>query len=76
MAECPRIKVEKQLNCGICLGDLKNPKALQCLHIFCFECIMTLDMTGNKLTCPGCQATMKVRCVFKKPLKYLTKSKT
>ena len=62
MAENTIKKLEEQLNCGICLETYKDPKLLQCFHIYCRDCLERLavrDQQGQlSLTCPTCrQAT-------------------
>ena len=62
MAEKVVERVEKQLNCSICLDTYTDPKILQCFHVFCRQCLVPLgvrDQQGQlSLTCPTCrQAT-------------------
>ena len=59
--ESLRSKVEEHLTCAICLEQFKDPKVLPCLHSYCHECIVKLDQTGNKITCPECRTTVEVR---------------
>ena len=52
-------KLEDQLTCAICLDAFKDPKLLQCFHIYCKECLERLivqDQQGRvSVTCPTCQ---------------------
>ena len=52
-------KLEDQLTCAICLDDLKNPKLLQCFHVYCKACLQRLvvqDQQGQlSLSCPTCR---------------------
>ena len=62
MAEEGLKRVEEQLNCSICLDTYTDPKILQCFHVFCRPCLVSLgvqDQQGQlSLTCPTCrQAT-------------------
>ena len=62
MADSIIKKLEGQLNCAICLETYKDPKLLQCFHIYCRDCLVKLvvrDQQGQlSLTCPTCrQAT-------------------
>ena len=44
--------------CSICLGILKNPKSLPCLHTFCLECLKTYGkdkVSGGQMDCPLCR---------------------
>ena len=56
MAENTIKQLEEQLKCAICLETYKNPRLLQCFHIYCSGCLEKLMVKG--LTCPTCrQAT-------------------
>ena len=59
MAEKTIKKVEEELNCSICLETYRDPKLLQCLHVFCRKCLVKLvvrDQQGQLiLTCPICR---------------------
>ena len=51
-------KVTDQLTCAICLEDYKDPKLLQCFHVYCKECLERLvlrDQQGLSLRCPSCR---------------------
>ncbi len=57
-------KLEEQLKCAICLEDYKDPKVLQCFHVFCQNClghrrmVVQNEVGGRSLHCPTCrQAT-------------------
>ena len=44
--------------CAICLEDYKDPKLLQCFHVYCKECLERLvlrDQQGLSLRCPSCR---------------------
>ncbi|XP_033119310.1 uncharacterized protein LOC117118739 [Anneissia japonica] len=45
---------EKVLECTICFSRLQNPKSLNCLHSFCFECLENWVKVKGILTCPTC----------------------
>ena len=59
MAERTLKKVEKELNCSICLDTYSDPRLLQCLHAYCRKCLVKLvvrDQQGQLiLTCPICR---------------------
>ena len=59
MAETTLKKVEKELNCSICLDTYSDPKLLQCLHAFCRKCLVKLVVRNQQgqliLTCPICR---------------------
>ena len=52
-------KLEDQLTCAICLDAFKDPKLLQCFHVYCKECLQRLvvqDRQGQlSLCCPTCR---------------------
>ena len=58
VAEQALKKVADQLTCAICLEDYKDPKLLQCFHVYCKECLERLllrDQQGLSLRCPSCR---------------------
>ena len=52
-------KLEDQLTCTICLSAFKDPKLLQCFHVYCKDCLQQLvvkDQQGQlSLRCPTCR---------------------
>ena len=52
-------KLEDQLTCAICLEALKDPKLLQCFHVYCKECLDRLVVTDQRgqvsVRCPTCR---------------------
>ena len=52
-------KLEDQLTCAICLDTFKNPKLLQCFHVFCKDCLERLVVQDQQsqlsLRCPTCR---------------------
>ena len=52
-------KLEDQLTCAICLDAFKDPKLLQCFHVYCKDCLKKLvvqDKQGQiSLRCPTCR---------------------
>ena len=69
MAEEALKKLESQLQCSVCLDKYKDPKLLECFHIFCKECLDKLFMEGERqhqkegtgsLSCPTCRQAMAV----------------
>ncbi len=47
--------VEEGLSCGICYNLLREPKELDCPHIYCLECIQDWTATEPVVQCPECQ---------------------
>ena len=54
-------KLEDQLSCAICLDTFKDPKLLQCFHVYCKDCLQPLVATDRQgqlsLLCPTCRQT-------------------
>ncbi len=52
-------KLEDQLTCAICLDAFKDPKMLNCFHVFCKDCLQRLVVTDRQgqlsLRCPTCR---------------------
>ena len=52
-------KLEDQLTCAICLDAFKDPKLLQCFHVYCKDCLQRLAVTDGQgqlsLRCPTCR---------------------
>ena len=59
MARVALRKVEDQLHCIICLETFKDPKTLQCSHVYCCKCLVSLVVRNSKeelvLPCPVCR---------------------
>ena len=59
VAEQALKKLKDQLTCAICLDAFKDPKLLQCFHIYCKDCLQQLvvqDQQGQvSLRCPTCR---------------------
>ena len=57
-------KLKDQLTCPICLCTFKDPKALQCFHVFCQECLQRLVVENKEgqssLSCPTCRQSTLV----------------
>ena len=48
-------KLEDQLTCAICLDAFKDPKLLQCFHVYCKDCLQRLVVTDR-------QGQLSLRC--------------
>ena len=52
-------KLEDQLTCAICLDAFKDPRMLNCFHVFCKDCLQRLVVTDRRgqlsLRCPTCR---------------------
>ncbi|XP_072014810.1 E3 ubiquitin-protein ligase TRIM56-like [Amphiura filiformis] len=47
--------IDSLINCGICRSEMEQPKALTCLHTFCFKCLKNVQHPPGQITCPLCQ---------------------
>lgn len=55
--------IEDIITCQICVGILRNPKILDCLHSFCEKCLISIQSRLSnisrsefKFVCPVCEA--------------------
>lgn len=52
-------KMEDQITCSVCLDRYKEPKVLQCHHVYCRACLERLLPRGGArsavVTCPTCR---------------------
>ena len=51
-------KLKEQLTCPVCLEHYKNPKLLQCFHVFCEGCLQALlarNSQQQQVDCPNCR---------------------
>ena len=51
-------KIQEQVTCGICLEPYKQPRLLQCFHVYCEQCLQRLvcgEREGQSLPCPHCR---------------------
>ena len=59
VAERALKRLEDQLTCAICLDVFKDPKLLQCFHVYCKECLQRLVVEGQQgmrsVRCPTCR---------------------
>ncbi|XP_068760684.1 E3 ubiquitin-protein ligase TRIM71-like [Montipora capricornis] len=70
--------LEKHVTCSICLDTFTEPKTIECLHTFCFECLKRHALTTHQqgiFRCPECQARIDVPQRFDKlPTGFLQNS--
>jgi hypothetical protein len=51
--------IQKMLSsCPICLGNLHNPYATDCGHVFCAHCLFALVQNTSR-SCPSCRHSLK-----------------
>ena len=53
-------KIQDQVTCGICLEPYKQPKLLQCFHVYCEGCLQPLVRAGRQIPCPNCRKVTPV----------------
>ena len=55
--------LKEHVTCSICLDTYTDPKTIDCLHTFCFECLKKHALTSQRqgfYRCPECQAQVGV----------------
>lgn len=56
MATSPLQKLDDQITCSVCLDIFRNPKLLQCHHVYCKGCLEELlAISAEVITCPACR---------------------
>jgi DNA-binding beta-propeller fold protein YncE len=57
-------KLEDELTCLICLHIYTDPKLLQCVHVYCQQCLVPLVAQNQQeqfgITCPSCRQVTPV----------------
>nr|XP_054753831.1 uncharacterized protein LOC129259580 [Lytechinus pictus] len=52
-------KLNRELDCAVCINTLKNPKSLSCGHSFCEECLKQCgQVRPGAIKCPMCRETI------------------
>jgi len=46
--------MELQIKCSLCNSELSDPRLLECLHSFCFNCVQQVKRENEKIICPTC----------------------
>ena len=62
-ATCTPEEATNSFSCAVCLEQFKEPKALQCLHTYCKECLVKLVKkkgSDDVIPCPECREDTKV----------------
>ena len=65
MASCSSLlqRLEKELECSVCLNMYTDPKTLPCLHTFCCHCLNQLKekrVNREPIKCPECRTEIKL----------------
>lgn len=55
-------QMHRELTCQFCLGVLDDPRLLACLHSYCKQCIMCLEIKNmpSMYKCPECQEKFEI----------------
>ena len=61
-------RMEREIQCPICLDVMVNPYGLPCMHNFCHECI--LRSLAIKSECPSCKLPFYKRALGKNCLLF------
>ena len=75
-----RTKLEEELTCAICCGQLDDPKMLPCQHSFCKRCLERSHQSSEQqqdiLLCPCCKKVTKLSSggIDALPLDFRTKN--
>ena len=51
-------RLQKLIECPMCLNELRDPRLLSCRHIYCYKCLTDYNKKrnhGNSLSCPQCR---------------------
>jgi hypothetical protein len=62
-------QLEREVTCQFCLGAYDDPRILECLHVYCKDCIigMRLVKMPNRYKCPQCSDHVVIYDVEKLP---------
>ena len=50
-------KIQVQITCEICSQTFRDPRVLECLHVYCRGCLEDLVFDPISLACPSCRRT-------------------
>ena len=73
-------KLADQLTCPVCLEDYKDPRALQCLHTFCRQCLegfakrVCPEEELLSVSCPVCRKVTQTAEIEKLEIAFYLKS--
>ena len=52
-------RIQEQVTCDICAQTFRDPKILECLHVYCRKCLDDQIFDPRSIACPSCgQATL------------------
>lgn len=72
------LKLQREVTCLFCQGELDDPRLLECLHFYCKNCIyhMRIANTEHRYKCPQCTDTLHIEDINKLHSFTLAKVKT
>ena len=50
-------KIQDRVTCEICAETFRDPRLLECLHVYCRKCLDDLIINPIALVCPSCRQT-------------------
>jgi hypothetical protein len=59
-------EIKRVLDCGVCLGQLKHPICLDCGHVLCLDCLVSLQQVSKRenkksALCPYCRKPFRCK---------------
>lgn len=71
-------QLEREVTCQFCLNSLEDPRILECLHVYCKDCIQGMKLRSkemNSYKCPQCTKQLIIEDVEKIPSFNIAKTK-
>jgi len=56
-------QLEREITCAVCQEHYTEPKILPCLHYYCKQCILRMDLrtgSGQPFSCPECRSEISL----------------
>ena len=70
-------QLEREVTCQFCLSALDDPRIMECLHVYCRECISGMELKGSPkhYKCPQCAEHLFIEEIDKLPSFNIAKLK-